>query len=244
MIHNRTALCNQMRAILVESGIIAPKGVSSLLDVARAQLAQEDVLTPMCRISIADLLAEFLELEERIGVNERRINEHAKKANSVGDYKACQELAPLRRPQLRRRWSIPQNSKMAETLPRGSALFRDTRQLSVRRRSLRLGAESSRTRAFRLAHICRLRDAQSQALFYGKPAPFRSVARPSKSSKYLPVRSVPEDLAVRNRAAEERLASVQYDLAKLNHQGVGSNTLDSGGSSPAFFVVCRSQGFD
>ena len=95
LIHNRTALCNQTRAILVESGINAPKGISSLLDVARSQLAAEESLTPMCRVSIADLLAEFMELEERIDVNERRINEHARKSELCRRLQSVPGVGPI-----------------------------------------------------------------------------------------------------------------------------------------------------
>ena len=86
LIHNRTALCNQLRAILVESGVNAPKGISSLLEVVRAQLTVDEAFTPMCRITVVDLLAEHLELSDRIDVNERRIHDHAKKSD------VCQRL--------------------------------------------------------------------------------------------------------------------------------------------------------
>jgi transposase len=95
LVGNRTALCNQMRAILVECGINAPKGISSLRDVARSLLTQDDALSPMCRVTVTDLLAELLETDERIDVNERRINGHAKKSDLCKRLQGVPGVGPI-----------------------------------------------------------------------------------------------------------------------------------------------------
>ena len=95
LVGNRTALCNQMRAILVECGVNAPQGISPLRAVARDLLAKEGSRSPMCRITVTDLLAELLEMEDRIDVNERRISEHAKKSDICRRLQSVPGVGPI-----------------------------------------------------------------------------------------------------------------------------------------------------
>jgi len=88
---NRTALANQMRGILNESGHVVRQGITPLKRMAMKLVHdQRDGLSPMCRTTIADLLAELHEIEEKIAVNDCRLQETAKQ-NEV-----CQRLIKIK----------------------------------------------------------------------------------------------------------------------------------------------------
>ena len=64
----RTALINQMRAILMERGIIVPQGRRKLEVFLETLLAAEQVpLSPRTRLLIEDQRAEWRDLDRRIG---------------------------------------------------------------------------------------------------------------------------------------------------------------------------------
>jgi transposase len=75
LVGNRTALCNQIRALLVENGIYAAQGVHVVATLAADIAAgkHNDVLSHVCRTTITDLRAELVDLEERIDVIDQRI---------------------------------------------------------------------------------------------------------------------------------------------------------------------------
>lgn len=72
LVAERTALINQVRAILLERGIIVPQGKRAL-DQHLAALAEEESdnakgLSPRMRILVIDARAQWLELDRRIAV--------------------------------------------------------------------------------------------------------------------------------------------------------------------------------
>jgi len=88
---NRTALFNQMRGILAEAGQVVAQGVLPLKRFATSLVHSTDgEISPVCRETIADLLAELLELEERLAVNDRRLETIAKQ-NDI-----CRQLTKIK----------------------------------------------------------------------------------------------------------------------------------------------------
>jgi transposase len=72
LVGERTALINQLRAILLERGIVVPKGKREL-ELALVGLMDEregDALTARMRILIADMQAQWRELDRRIAAFE------------------------------------------------------------------------------------------------------------------------------------------------------------------------------
>jgi len=72
LVGERTALINQLRAILLERGIVAPKGKREL-ELALVGLMDEregDALTARMRMLIADMQAQWRELDRRIAAFE------------------------------------------------------------------------------------------------------------------------------------------------------------------------------
>jgi transposase len=67
LVGERTALINQLRAVLLERGIVVPKGRRKLEHYVDALLAEEEVrFSPRTRLLVADLRAEWRELDRRI----------------------------------------------------------------------------------------------------------------------------------------------------------------------------------
>ena len=88
---SRTSLANQMRSILAEAGHVTRQGVAPLRQIAMGLVhASDDSLTPMCRETIADLLVELDEIEEKLAVNDRRLEKIAK------ENEACQRLVKIK----------------------------------------------------------------------------------------------------------------------------------------------------
>lgn len=73
-VSHRTAQVNQMRGLLMEYGIVLPKGVASLRKLLPGVLEDaENGLTPMFRELLAGLYRELLHLDERIACYDVRI---------------------------------------------------------------------------------------------------------------------------------------------------------------------------
>jgi transposase len=70
LVAERTALINQLRALLLERGIVLPQRRRALLDWLDAPIAEgaADPLSPRLRLLVADMRAEWAELDRRIGV--------------------------------------------------------------------------------------------------------------------------------------------------------------------------------
>ena len=63
----RTALINQLRAVLLERGIVMPQGRCKLERHVDALLAEEEIrFSPRARLLIEDLHVEWRELDRRI----------------------------------------------------------------------------------------------------------------------------------------------------------------------------------
>jgi len=69
LVAERTALINQLRALLLERGVVLPQRRRALLTWLDAPVAGEpDPLSPRLRLLVADMRAEWAELDRRIGV--------------------------------------------------------------------------------------------------------------------------------------------------------------------------------
>ena len=90
LVGERTALINQLRAVLLERGIVVPKGRRKLEVQLDALLAEEEgQLSPRIRLLIEDLRAEWRELDRRITafdeefVRQARTDETARLLTSI-----------------------------------------------------------------------------------------------------------------------------------------------------------------
>jgi len=81
-IGNRTALCNQIRGLLFEHGIVIQKGVEAIKKIIPGLISGqlEAEMPSALRISLADLLAEFIELECHIDNIDQRIKQTAQES--------------------------------------------------------------------------------------------------------------------------------------------------------------------
>ncbi len=70
LVAERTALINQLRALLLERGIVLPRRRRALLDWVDAPIVERetDPLSPGLRLLVADMRAEWAELDRRIGM--------------------------------------------------------------------------------------------------------------------------------------------------------------------------------
>ncbi len=67
LVGERTALINQLRAVLLERGIVVPQGRRKLERYVDALLAEEEIrFSPRTRLLVEDLRAEWRELDRRI----------------------------------------------------------------------------------------------------------------------------------------------------------------------------------
>ena len=91
LVAERTALINQMRALLLERGIVLPQGRRSVAAWVDAPVADGDVdpLTTRIRLLLTDMRAEWEELNRRIGLfddefaNSARQDEAARRLTTV-----------------------------------------------------------------------------------------------------------------------------------------------------------------
>ena len=90
LIHNRTALVNEVRGLLMEYGIVRPKGLASFRSWLRSDLLTAiEALSPMAQETFRALRDEFQALEGRIAAIELRINELFK------THPVCRRLATV-----------------------------------------------------------------------------------------------------------------------------------------------------
>jgi transposase len=66
LVGERTALINQLRAVLLERGITVPQGRRKLERFLEVLMAEEVPLSPRTRLLVEDLRAEWRELDRRI----------------------------------------------------------------------------------------------------------------------------------------------------------------------------------
>ncbi len=86
----RTAVSNELRGILAESGMTCNQGINVLKKFASHLIyGEEENLSALCRETIADLLHELLELEERIETQENRL------AKIAEQHPVCRELTRI-----------------------------------------------------------------------------------------------------------------------------------------------------
>lgn len=90
LITNRTALCNQLRAILSERGEITSQGRSKLIDLSRELLERESqFVSGNCKIQINRLLREYSMINELIEEVETQIS---RMASEQDDCRRLQEI--------------------------------------------------------------------------------------------------------------------------------------------------------
>lgn len=91
LVRQRTALVNEARAILFEQGITIALGINTVRVFAQALLRGEtkESVTPMCRETIADLMSELNDLDDRISVTDKRLEKYAK------EHAVCQRLMTI-----------------------------------------------------------------------------------------------------------------------------------------------------
>lgn len=83
-IRQRTALCNQMRSILAEQGLVVPPGVARLKQhLANALETPDNGLTPLLRELLADAREQLRVLEAGIDLLERKLLEASRSVASV-----------------------------------------------------------------------------------------------------------------------------------------------------------------
>lgn len=75
LVGSRTALTNEMRAILFEQGIALPQGIANLKSFTRALLRGEtkQTVTPVCAETMAQLMEELEDLQKRVEASEQRL---------------------------------------------------------------------------------------------------------------------------------------------------------------------------
>ena len=79
LVGERTALINQLRAFLLERGVIVPQGRRKLeLHLETLLAAEQVVLSPRSRLLIADQQAEWRELDRRISAFDEEFALHAR----------------------------------------------------------------------------------------------------------------------------------------------------------------------
>ena len=90
LMKNRTALCNQIRGLFGEYGIVVAQGVAKLRQQIPMILEDaENSLTPTARESFSELYEELIELEKRINVHDKKI------AVIFKENKICQRISKI-----------------------------------------------------------------------------------------------------------------------------------------------------
>lgn len=85
LVAERTALINQLRAILLERGIVVPQGKLNLERFLVAQIGEQDsgALTARMRILVSDMRAQWQELDRRIALFEAEFASFAKESEDA-----------------------------------------------------------------------------------------------------------------------------------------------------------------
>jgi transposase len=85
LVGQRTALTNEMRGIVFEQGLVVAQGSKAIRALAASLVDGEPtgVITPACRVTLADLKAELADLDDRIAVNDRRLEQFAQDNDAV-----------------------------------------------------------------------------------------------------------------------------------------------------------------
>lgn len=91
LIQQRTAILNEMRGILAETGVTVSQGALPLKKLAYTIIQNESEfqVSAMCRETVADLACELSDIEERISVQERRMKKLA------DTHPVCQQLMKI-----------------------------------------------------------------------------------------------------------------------------------------------------
>jgi len=96
LVGERTALMNQLRAILLERGVVVRQGPSQLNQRVRALLDdQTDALSPRVRTLVADMLEQWRSLDERITEFDREFAAHARSDGAARRLATIPGIGPM-----------------------------------------------------------------------------------------------------------------------------------------------------
>jgi transposase len=73
LVNNRTALCNEIRGLLLEYGIVVPKGVSKLRKLLPSLIEEYGTVSALWKETFKELYAELTQLDERLEHYDKRI---------------------------------------------------------------------------------------------------------------------------------------------------------------------------
>jgi transposase len=97
LVGERTALINQMRALLLERGIVLPQRWRSLAAWVDAPLAAEDPdpISPRMRLLVTDMRAEWAELDRRIAVFDEEFAARARQDEAARRVATVPGIGPI-----------------------------------------------------------------------------------------------------------------------------------------------------
>lgn len=95
-IRERTAMCNQMRSLVAEYGIVLNKGVTSVRKIIPRLLEDaENGLSDDLRILLAQAYTQLVQLDEHIAFYTRQVEEHSRRHESVGRLRSLPGFGPI-----------------------------------------------------------------------------------------------------------------------------------------------------
>jgi len=103
LVAERTALINQLRAVLMERGIVIPQGWRKLNHALAAILEDEGALSPRVRVLICDMRSEWGELDRRIRAFDKEFAARARDDDSARRLATIPGIGVLNATALRRR---------------------------------------------------------------------------------------------------------------------------------------------
>jgi transposase len=131
LVPERTALINQLRAVLMEPGIIIPQGRRKLNRALSAILeGNEADLTPRVRMRINDMRSEWDELDQCIRAFADEFAARTREDEDAGHLAAIPGIGVLNAMALVAAIGKGQSLRAAATLQLGSASSRDKRRLA------------------------------------------------------------------------------------------------------------------
>ena len=118
----RTSLINQLRAILLERGVIVPQGRAKLRHGVAELLRQgTEQLSSRIRVLIEDMLARWQALDDRIAAFDAEFSAELKQNEAARGLTSIQGLVRSTQPLLSRPWGMRKPSRVPAILPHGSA---------------------------------------------------------------------------------------------------------------------------
>jgi transposase len=135
LVAERTALINQMRALLLERGIVLAqrrRAVAAWVDAPRDENAP-DCLSPRIRLLVTDMRAEWAELDRRIAVFDEEFAASARQDEAARRLATVPGIGRSTRQRWSRRWVMQARSAGHATWRLGSAWCRSRRRRAASR---------------------------------------------------------------------------------------------------------------